>query len=174
MTSYLVLTIIGDDKPGLVESLSQTIADNNGNWLESQMSQLAGKFAGILRVSVSDANAEQLIEQLQQRCGSLKMQIERVSLASVAHKPTTLVLNLVANDRPGIIKEISAALAKLHVNVEKLHSECTNAPMSSEPLFKATVRLSMPEGLSLETLQTELENIADDLMVDINPNTEPG
>ena len=54
MTTYLVLTAIGDDKPGLVESLAQTIASNAGNWLESNMSQLAGKFAGVLRVSVND------------------------------------------------------------------------------------------------------------------------
>ena len=58
MTTYLVLTAIGDDRPGLVESLSQVITENSGNWLESSMSQLAGKFAGILRVSVSDEDAE--------------------------------------------------------------------------------------------------------------------
>ena len=64
MTSNLVLTVIADDKPGLVESLSQTIAANSGNWLESSMSQLAGKFAGILRVSVADDRVNQLIEEL--------------------------------------------------------------------------------------------------------------
>ena len=61
MTTHLVLTVIADDKPGLVESLSQIIASNSGNWLESSMSQLAGKFAGILRVSVDDDRAENLI-----------------------------------------------------------------------------------------------------------------
>ena len=61
MTTYLVLTAIGEDKPGLVESLVRIISDNSGNWLESSMSQLAGKFAGILRVSVNDNNADKLI-----------------------------------------------------------------------------------------------------------------
>ena len=53
METYLVLTVIGDDRPGLVEALAETIAAHEGNWLESRMSHLAGKFAGLLRVSVS-------------------------------------------------------------------------------------------------------------------------
>ena len=72
MTSNLVLTVIADDKPGLVESLSQTVAANSGNWLESSMSQLAGKFAGILRVSVADDRADQLIEELNALSSELK------------------------------------------------------------------------------------------------------
>jgi glycine cleavage system regulatory protein len=64
MTTYLVLTVIGKDKPGLVESLSQVIVENSGNWLESSMCQLAGKFAGILRVSVNDKDTESLIDGL--------------------------------------------------------------------------------------------------------------
>ena len=58
MTTYLVLTIIGEDRPGIVESLAEIISDYSGNWLESSMSQLAGKFAGILRVSVKKINAK--------------------------------------------------------------------------------------------------------------------
>ena len=57
MNSYLVLTVISDDKPGLVEELASTIAENSGNWLESSMSHLAGHFAGIVHVSVPEENA---------------------------------------------------------------------------------------------------------------------
>ena len=48
----LVLTLIGPDRPGLVEAVAQPIAANGGNWLESRMAHLGGKFAGILRVDV--------------------------------------------------------------------------------------------------------------------------
>ena len=77
MTTYLVLTAIGEDKPGLVESLARIISDNSGNWLESSMSQLAGKFAGILRVSVNDNNADKLIHALENITDQLKLVIER-------------------------------------------------------------------------------------------------
>ena len=167
MTTYLVLTVIGDDKPGLVESLSQAIADNSGNWLESSMSQLAGKFAGILRVSVNDRNADQLIDALNGLSNHLKLVIERVESDETFKVSQTVELSLVGNDRPGIIREISHALAVMSVNVEQLVTECVPAPMSGDILFKAKSLLKVPADLSLEVLQSELERLADDLIVDI-------
>jgi glycine cleavage system regulatory protein len=172
MTKYLVLTAIGDDKPGLVEQLAQVVSRNSGNWLESSMSQLAGKFAGILRVSVPDDQAEQLVKELESLSDSLKLVIERVSDAGQGDASQPLTLSLVGNDRPGIIREISAALAKQRVNVEKLRTECTIAPMSGETLFNAEACLKIPVDLSLDDLQRELEQIADDLIVEIQFNRD--
>jgi len=167
MTTYLVLTAIGDDKPGLVESLAQTIANNGGNWLESSMSQLAGKFAGVLRVSVNDQDAERLIDALEGLSDHLTLVIERVDIDEVHNTEQTVELKLIGNDRAGIVREISHVLAKLSVNVEKLSSECVPAPMSGETLFKASALLKVPEGLGLEDLQNELEGLADDLIVEL-------
>ena len=167
MTTYLVLTAIGDDKPGLVESLAQTIASNAGNWLESNMSQLAGKFAGVLRVSVNDQDADRLIDALEGLSDHLTLVIERVDIDENHNTEQTVELNLIGNDRAGIVQEISHALAKLSVNVEKLTSECAPAPMSGDALFKASALLKVPEGLDLEDLQSELEGLADDLIVEL-------
>jgi glycine cleavage system regulatory protein len=168
MTTYLVLTAIGDDRPGLVEKLAQVVARNSGNWLESSMSQLAGKFAGILRVSVPDDQADRLIEELETLSDSLKLVIEKVSAEQGADDSQPLTLTLIGNDHPGIIREISAALAAQNVNVEELNTECTIAPMSGETLFNAEVRLKVPVDLDLDQLQQSLEQIADDLIVDIH------
>jgi glycine cleavage system regulatory protein len=167
MTTNLVLTVIGDDKPGLVEALSRAIASNSGNWLESSMSQLAGKFAGILRVSVADTEAEKLIAALQNLSPDLKLLIERAAADGAGDSSLSVALNLVANDRPGIIREISRALAGLSINVENLSTRCVSAPMSGETLFKAEALLKVPAGFKLERLQLELEDLADDLIVEI-------
>ncbi len=167
MASFLVLTIIGDDKPGLVERLSETISRHSGNWLESNMSHLAGKFAGILRVSVDDAHADALVEDLQRLSSILKLVVEKVSSAGGASGQRTLRLTLVGNDRPGIIKEISRALAAQQVNVEELSTHISIAPMSGESLFNAQAVLKVPVALNIETLQAQLEKLADDLIVEI-------
>ena len=153
MTTNLVLTVIADDKPGLVESLAQIIASNSGNWLESSMSQLAGKFAGILRVSVDEERVEQLLEELNGLSSEIKLVIEKAVDESVDRQSQIIELNLVGNDRPGIIKEISAAVAALGINVQRLNTECTPAPMSSDALFKAEATLEVPEQVTLEQLQ---------------------
>ena len=167
MTTYLVLTAIGEDKPGLVESLAQVIADNSGNWLESSMSQLAGKFAGILRVSVSDKDADQLITALDSISDRLKLVIERVDSEEPTESQHSVELNLVGNDRVGIIREISHVLARLSINVEQLSTECSPAPMSNDVLFKAKASLKIPADLDLDVLQKEIERLADDLIVEI-------
>ena len=167
MKSYLVLTVIADDKPGLVESLSEVIAEHKGNWLESSMSQLAGKFAGILRVSVSRQNVDALVAALNRLSSELKLVIEQVEIKESGEQPRTVELSLVGNDRPGIVREISHALAVLSVNVEQLSTRCESAPMSSDILFRTSASLKVPQDVSLEDLQRCLERLADDLMVEI-------
>ncbi|MBC52895.1 MAG: glycine cleavage system protein R [Gammaproteobacteria bacterium] len=168
MKTYLVLTLIGNDQPGLVESLAQIVAQHQGNWLESNMSRLAGKFAGILRVSVEESQAEALVAALDALSPRLKLIVERSAQAETEKPQRTLRLSLVGNDRPGIIRDISGALARQHVNVDDLDTECVPAPMSSDTLFRAEALLHIPAELDIETLRAELERLADDLIVDIN------
>lgn len=170
MMTSLVLTVIGPDKPGLVELLAQTIADHQGNWLESGMSRLAGKFAGILITEVPADKAEALTTALTAlEAQGLKIVTER-SAEAEATAGQSFTLELVGHDKPGIVREISQALAKRHINVERLSTELTSGSMSAELLFKASADLSAAADTDLDDLQDALESIASDLMVDITLN----
>jgi len=167
MNHYLALTIIADDRPGIVEKVADMVSSHGGNWLESNMSRLAGKFAGILLVDIAENKQADLLAALE----TLNTQGIRVS--GEASKVTETIagehlgLMVVGNDRPGIVGELSSLLAKLHVNVEELSTNCEDAPMSSETLFRATAKVSLPaSGLSKEQLQEALEALSDDLMVE--------
>lgn len=170
----LVMTIIGDDRPGLVDSLSSRIADGGGNWLESRMSHLAGQFAGILRVQVDDGGAAGLEAAM---AGLADEGLQVTVRTSVAEETppsasTTVRLDLVGQDRPGIVRQIARAIAARGVNVEDLQTGCESAPMSGEPLFKVTAQLGLPASVTMADLQRDLEEIASDLMVDVS--LEPG
>jgi len=164
----LVLTVIGLDRPGLVEILSQAIADHEASWLESRMAHLAGKFAGILRVSVPEARAEALSQALHSlEAHGLRIVVEPCAELAAAEELRSFRLELVGHDRPGIIRDVSRALSKQGVNVDELHSECSSAPMAGGSLFKATAELGVPTAVSIDSLRDELEQIAQDLIVDI-------
>jgi glycine cleavage system regulatory protein len=168
MTVSLILTVIGEDKPGLVELLSQTVAEHDGNWLESRMSRMAGRFAGILRASVPRARAEELMRSLEDlEAKGLRVLVERTVWDDGDQQFRQVQLELVGADRAGIIRDISRALAHLQVNVDELDTERTSAPMSGELLFNARARLRVPLGVSVSELRRDLEEIADDLMVDM-------
>ncbi len=170
MTS-LVLTIIARDKPGLVEQLSLTIANNGGNWLESSMSRLAGKFAGILIVSVAEDQADTLLNALRQLDSQgIKVVAERSQENIASDDSNSITLELIGHDKPGIVREISQALSRYNINVERLSTELISGSMSAEELFKAEAELTVPTGVDLDDLQQSLEAIANDLMVDITLN----
>lgn len=163
----LVVTVIGKDRPGLVESVSAVVEDHGGSWVESRMSRLAGEFAGILRVSVPAAQADGLASALEAlKAGGLRVVVER-GFEESDEEGHVIVLELIGSDRPGIVHKISEALAARGVNVDELNTECDGAPWSGDTLFKAMARLRAPQSLDLDQLRESLEAIAGDLMVDI-------
>jgi glycine cleavage system regulatory protein len=168
MRSQLVLTLIGRDRPGLVEALSAQVAKHGGNWEESRMAHLAGKFAGILRVSVPSAAASALAQALTglEREG-LRIVIES-SEAESKSAGRRLRLELVGNDRAGIVRDISRALATRGVNVDELHTRCEDAPMGGGQLFRADAVLLAPAEIAIDDLRAQLEGLADDLMVELS------
>lgn len=167
-TIFLILTILGDDRPGLVESLSDVIAAHEGNWLESRMARLAGKFAGILRASVPQPHADALAMALRAlEAHGLRLIIEWSRSEEARQDDRWLRLELLGNDRPGIIRDISRSLARRRINIDELSTEYLSAPMSGDMLFKAIVHLRVPQEVAITELQETLETIAHDLMVDI-------
>ena len=164
----LVVTVIGKDRPGLVELVSAVVEEHGGDWVESRMSRLAGEFAGILRVSVPAARADALSEGLEGlRSEGLRVVVER-GFEDAVEEGHVILLELIGSDRPGIVHKISEALATRGVNVDELNTECEGAPWSGGTLFKAMARLRAPRALDLDQLRESLEAIAGDLMVDIS------
>ncbi len=167
MLTPLVMTLIGPDRTGLVEKVARTVSEHGGNWLESRMCRLGGEFAGILRIEVPEANKAALLSALQ---GIPDLNVvgrpDRKTPPASTTRLTTL--ELVGSDRPGIVREISGALARARVNVEEFSSEVISAPMSGETLFQAKARLQLPADCDLASLKKDLEKIAADLLVDIS------
>ncbi|MBL8395296.1 MAG: glycine cleavage system protein R [Candidatus Accumulibacter sp.] len=166
MSVSLVLTVIGDDRPGLVEQLAAAISQHQGNWLESSMSNLSGKFAGIVCVSLPEVRLTALQEALAVLPGL------RIT-AEISHAPQTrsasrrLKLSLVGHDRIGIVREVSQVLARHAINVEDLSTYTASAPMSAGILFHASAELTASPALDVRELTSDLENLSNDLMVDI-------
>ena len=164
----LVLTLIGADRPGLVEAVAEIVASHGGNWLESRMAHLAGQFAGILRIEVPEEKAKAVLAGLSaltdrglRVAGEPSLEERREAAGR------TLALELVGLDRPGIVREISQLLASVGANVEELATDRSSAPMSGEMLFHAKARVRLPGDADLATLRAALERLALDLMIEI-------
>jgi glycine cleavage system regulatory protein len=161
------LTCLGDDRPGLVSDLSGPINAHGASWKRSQMARLGGKFAGILLVEVRDDRAEALVADLAALAEvGLDVTVERTD-PPAERQSIRLALELLGADRPGIVAEVSAALAAHRVGIEELSTDVREAPMSGGHLFEAQAVLEAPSSASADTVRSLLEAIADELMVDI-------
>lgn len=163
-----ILTVVGDDRPGLVSAISGPISTHGASWETSQMSRLAGKFAGIVLVSVPQDRLDPLVADLAALGNhGLHVVIERAE--EPAPKPSQrLALELLGDDHPGIVAEISTALAERNVSIAELSTEVRDAPMSGGTLFEAHAVLTAPSDASAEDLRSMLEGLAHELMVDIS------
>ena len=167
MRTSLVLTVIGADRPGIVEQLSDQVLIAGANWEESRMARLAGKFAGVLRVSVDTDRADRLAADLQAvASGDLTVVIERSGEIEVS-RSLAISLEIVGQDRPGIVRDISHVLARRGVNIEELETEVSSAAMSGESTFRARARLRLPDSTNVDEIRDALEAMADNLMVDL-------
>jgi len=167
MSAFLIISIMANDRPGLVGTLSRIVKDHEGNWLESRMSHLAGKFAGIVQVQVSNAHKDALksaLSELKSEGWFVTIEDSESSLQTQANAK----ISIVGNDRPGIVKDVSQALAKLDVNVLELNTRFESAAMTAEALFKTRADVHTPEGIDLDAVRDALEDISNELMVEIH------
>ena len=161
----LIISWVSADRPGLVEQLSALVATHKGNWLQSRMVRLGGQFAGVVRVTV-DADAADLCIAALQSIEGATVQVIREEIGASSQVAGLYIVDIVGQDRPGIVHEVSHALASRGINLEEIHTELESAPMTGEHLFHAKAQVSLPEDL-VDSLESILEGLSDDIMVTV-------
>ncbi len=175
MNSRLICSFIGDDKHGLIELLAKAISDCNGSWSESSMVRLSGQFAGLVKVAIDESN----IESLRLACEDLANQGLAIHIIPVhetansaanndEQSASQLQLNIIGNDRPGIVYEVSQALAAAKINVIKMKTHLSSAPMSGDSLFNSTMLLTNEYDHDLDALEKQLDKISERLSIEID------
>ena len=170
MNTSIVLTIIADDQPGIIKTVSRVLKNHNGSWTQSSMSCLAGQFAGILLVSVPTENSSACLAELHG--------LESMGMHVVAHVSSGVpaqveethryFLDLVGNDRAGIVHDITSVLVNHNINIHDLETVVESASMGGGEIFRVKAALVIPVTVDIDVLEDELEAMANDLMVDIS------
>ncbi|MEG3143602.1 ACT domain-containing protein [Sphingomonas sp. RT2P30] len=162
----VILTVAGSDRPGLTAALAEAVQAAGGNWLESRLARLGGRYVGSVLVDIPTGGLAAL-EAAAHRIDAdglavtLLAAVEQLPLAGQA-----LHLDLVGQDRPGIVREVTSVLARLGVNIEDFATSVENGAWSGEKLFRATARLLVPAGTATDAVGAALEAISGEIMVD--------
>ncbi|MCB2077271.1 MAG: amino acid-binding protein [Novosphingobium sp.] len=170
MKSHVILTVLGSDRPGLTQALADGVLAAGGNWLESRLSQLGGKYVGSVLVEIEDDARNTLEEEVRKidatglRVVIVQAEQERGEVGKV------MWFELVGQDRPGIVREVTSVLTGLGVNIEDMETSLEMGAWSGERLFRAELRLSLPDGTTSDDVQAALEAISGEIMVDFTIN----
>lgn len=164
----LVLSVVGSDRPGLTQALAEAVLSAGGNWLESRLSQLGGLYVGSVLVEL-DADRVEALRSAVSAVDARGLEV-RIAPAVAGHSAAgeAVRFSLVGADQPGIVHQVTAILSGLDVNIETFQTEVTAEPHSGAPLFHMDARLRLPHGLAAEAVQTALEDISAEIMVDIS------
>ena len=168
MTTRIILTVLGSDRPGLTQALAAAVHEAGGNWLESHLSHLGGKFVGSVLADVPEGQLAAL-EQSVRRVDASGLQVSIVFAGEDAPaKGRSLAIELVGQDRPGIVREVTGVLAELGANIEDFSSGTESEAWSGGLLFRAKAHITLPEGVSMDQAQQALEAISGEIMVDFS------
>ncbi|GGZ46802.1 glycine cleavage system protein R [Paraglaciecola chathamensis] len=166
----LIFTLVGKDKRGLVDSLAQSVFKLGGNWLGSNLSYMAGHFAGFVEIQLPEEKQASLIEQFSTHPDlSINLVEGDNNLPPQTH---SVQIDIMGNDKPGIVQELTTILNRFNLNIIKFDSTCDSAPNWGGLLFKAKALVAVEEGFDLDELSDELESIANDLVVDISSTSK--
>ncbi len=169
MSVELVVTVLSRDHPGVVESLADIVAAHSGNWIDSSMARLGGEFAGILRVSVTNEKIEELVSALAGLSEKgIEIAVHRDRAAATPQSGHRARLSLTGLDHPGIVLDVTRTLSGFGVNIEELRTEVFAGSMGGEAMFSATADVVLPEKTNMDDVRDRLEQIAHDIMVEID------
>lgn len=169
MQQSLLISIIAEDKPGIVESLANIIAQHNGNWLESKMARLGGQFTGIVQVDINEKDLAPLSQALKPlESQGITLSLTTSNSDTELQDPSPVSFKVTGDDRPGIVQELSTLMANCGANIEEFATYIAGAPFSGGVLFTMEGCASLPPTLKKWKLAEKMESLSDDLMVEID------
>ncbi|GEP47747.1 amino acid-binding ACT protein [Microbacterium saccharophilum] len=164
----LVLTVVGDDRAGLVSALAEQVAAHRGNWEQSELAELAGAFAGIVLISVPDDRVDELTRAVQSLEGLLRVTAHTPPAAHADDDAYNLTFTVLGNDRPGIVRDVTTAVAAHALSIDGFRSRTLDAPMAGGTLFEATVQVRVPSAADADAITSALERLAGEIQVDLS------
>ncbi|MDL2357826.1 MAG: ACT domain-containing protein [Pseudomonadota bacterium] len=173
-STSLVVSIVGPDRHGIVSLLADRAQRYGANWAASRMTRLAGEFAGMVHFEVPREHADALSAALRQlEASGLQVVIARSDGARAPASLRSFELELVGDDRVGIVSSLTRLLAERGVSIESIHTDIVRSGVSGKQTFKIGAHLLVPASLAADDLRRELGTLATRMMLDIALDERP-
>ena len=169
--SYLILFLVGKDRPGIVDEVTRLLFDKGANIEDSRMASMGGSFS-IMTLFSCTVDQLKTIEIEVEKFKKLGFEVslhEAEDPVAVQKRPELLLkIEVTAMDHPGIVQRVVNILSRHDVNIESLNTQVTKAPLSGAPIFDLTLEAGVPVEKSVAKIKEELTALAAEMNLDLN------
>ena len=168
MSSYLVISALGQDRPGLIAELTDHILNSGCNIEDSRMSVLGGEFALIMMVAGAWNNIAKLEDQLKKIQHKLGLVItcRRTEGRQLRNKEMPYSIEVVALDHPGIVQKIAGFFSERQINIHDMYTTPSRAPHTGSPMFTLSMIVEIPAATQISALRDQFMEFCDDFNLD--------
>jgi len=168
MLNYLVISALGEDRPGIVDRLSKVVLDGGCNIEDSRMTVLGGEFAVMLLIS-GQWNSIAKVENSLERVGaelSLTVTAKRTEGRRSRRNLMPYAVDVVSLDHPGIVYNLAHFFSSRDINIEDMTTNSYAAAHTGAPMFAVRLVVDIPADLQIAALRDEFLDFCDELNVD--------
>jgi len=168
MTTKLVISALGADRPGIVDELSQIIGTHSLNIEDSRMTVLGGEFAVLLLISGEQSSLDALQTQAHDIEQKLQMRLLIKTTTVPTHSEDTIpyAVEVAALDHPGIVNNISSFFSSRSINIVDMHTESYSAPHTGSPMFALHMTIGISADTNIAQLRDAFMQTCDELNLD--------
>jgi glycine cleavage system transcriptional repressor len=176
LSDHLVISAVGEDRPGIVDKLSKAIFNTDCSIVDSRMTVLGGEFAIILLVSGHANDISQLEETLpgMQDTLALTISVKRTSTRTSRSDSLAYSVRAVSIDHPGIVYKLASFFSTRNINIDDLATSRYAAAHTGTPMFSIDMVINIPADVRISRLREDLTGFCDDLNIDVNIEPEKG
>jgi len=167
---YLVVTVVGPDRRGIVEKITAVALTYQVNIEESRMARLGGEFAVIMLLTLPGEKEEALLTGLDGLKADGLTVITRPTNFSRLERLQGFVpyeISVFGADHEGIVHSVARYITSERMNIETMDTRVSKAPVTGTPLFSMQATVQAPPEVTLGELRKKLAEIGDELCVDI-------
>ncbi len=159
--TFLAITVVGQDRPGIIAQAAEILADSGMNLEDSSMTLLRGHFAMTL-ICAGEARAAEVEQALAPLAnGTLDVAVREVR-DDHDQPPTsaTYLVTVHGADRLGIVAQLATVIARAGGNITDLTTRLSGA------LYVLLAEVDLPASADVETLRGRLAQVSAELGVD--------
>ena len=168
MTTKLVISALGADRPGIVDEISNIIYKHSLNIEDSRMTVLGGEFAMLLLVSGDQSSLDAIQTQVNEIEQALQMRlmIKATSDSAPIQNAIPYAVEVTSLDHPGIVNNISSFFSQRDINIVNLHTESYSAPHTGTPMFALHMTIGITADTNIAKLRDAFMQACEELNLD--------